>query len=177
MSTTSEVITNVITTEVSTQASSGQEKNPLSRQQRTGRWFQIVTAIMLGAVAVATAWSGYQAARWNGRETSHNSQAIAYNIESTRDSTLASQYMLYDVDIFNLWLTAHSHGETSLANIIQKRFRAEFLPAFEAWLATNPFNNPNAPPGPLFMPQYKLSLQEKANQLQAELRMLLNRQR
>ena len=52
--------------------------------------------------------------------------------------------------------------ETSLANFIQKRFRAEFRPAFEAWLATNPFNNPNALPGPLFMPQYKLSLQEKA---------------
>jgi hypothetical protein len=168
MSTTSEVITNVVTTEESTPVDFGQEKKPLTRQQRIGRWFQIVTAIMLGTVAMATAWSGYQAARWNGRETSYYSQANALNIESTRDTTLASQYMLYDVDIFNQWLNAQSHGETSLANIVQKRFRAEFLPAFEAWLATNPFNNPNAPPGPLFMPQYKLSLQEKANQLQAQ---------
>ena len=37
-----------------------------------------------------------------------------------------------------------------------------------AWLATNPFNNPNAPPGPLFMPQYKVSLDDKANQLEAQ---------
>jgi len=43
-------------------------------------------------------------------------------------------------------------------------FRDE-LRAFEAWLALDPFNNPNAPPGPLFMPQYKLSLDEQANQL------------
>lgn len=160
---------NEVTTERSTQeASSGQEKKPLTSQQRIVRWFQVVTAIMLGTVAVATAWSGYQAARWNGQQTSHYSQANALRVEFTHDSTLASQYMLYDVEIFNQWLNAYSHGETSLANLYQKRFRAEFRPAFEAWLATNPFNNPNAPPGPLFMPQYKLSLQEKANQLQAE---------
>jgi preprotein translocase subunit SecF len=38
----------------------------------------------------------------------------------------------------------------------------------KAWMALDPFNNPNAPPGPLFMPQYKLSLDEQANQLDAE---------
>jgi hypothetical protein len=35
-------------------------------------------------------------------------------------------------------------------------------------LATDPFNNPNAPAGPLLMPQYKVSLAEKADQLEAE---------
>ncbi len=160
---------NEATTEISTQeASSGQEKKPLTRQELIVRWFQIVTAIMLGTVAVATAWSGYQSARWNGQQTAHYSQASALRVQFTHDSTLASQYMLYDVDIFNQWLNAYSHGETSLANLYQRRFRAEFRPAFEAWLATNPFNNPNAPPEPIFMPQYKLSLQEKADQLQAQ---------
>ena len=26
--------------------------------------------------------------------------------------------------------------------------------AFEAWVATDPFSNPEAPPGPSFMPEY-----------------------
>src|SRR5205809_7553196 len=50
----------------------------------------------------------------------------------------------------------------------EKRFRPEFRPTFEAWLALDPFHNPNAPPEPLFMPQYKLSLENQANQLEAE---------
>jgi hypothetical protein len=157
-----------ITNKEPPQTSNGQQKQPLSRQKLIDRWFEVATAIMLGVVAVATAWSGYQATRWSGQQATHYAQASSLRVESTRDSTMAGQYMLYDVQIFNQWLNAYFQGETSLANLYQKRFRAEFRPAFEAWLATNPFNNPNAPPGPLLMPQYKVSLQEQANQLEAE---------
>jgi hypothetical protein len=156
------------TTEVSTQASTGQQKQPLTRQQRTERWFEVVTAIMLGAVAVATAWSGYQATRWAGEQSTRYAQASALRVESTRDSTMAGQYKLYDVILVNNWINAYTQGNTKLANIYERRFRPEFKPAFEAWLALDPFNNPNAPPGPLFMPQYKVSLDEKANQLDAQ---------
>ena len=37
--------------------------------------------------------------------------------------------------------------------------------AFKAWQATNPETNPNAPKGPLFMPQYKLPAQAQATEL------------
>jgi hypothetical protein len=144
-----------------------QQKQPLTSQQRTERWFEVVTAIMLGVVAVATAWSGYQATRWAGEQSTLYAQASALRVESTRDSTQAGQYKLYDVIIINNWINAYTQGNTKLANIYERRFRPEFRPAFEAWLATNPFNNPNAPPGPLFMPQYKVSLDEQANQLEA----------
>ena len=35
-------------------------------------------------------------------------------------------------------------------------------------MATNPLHNPKAPPGPTYMPQYKLPQQAKANALDAE---------
>jgi hypothetical protein len=152
----------------STQASTGQHKPPLTRQQRIERWFEVVTALMLGLVAVATAWSGYQAARWGGVQSTSYAQASALRVESTRDSTLAGQLRLYDVTMVNNWINAYTQGNTRLANIYERRFRLEFLPAFQAWMATNPFNNPNAPPGPLFMPQYKLSVEAQGNQLDAE---------
>jgi hypothetical protein len=152
----------------STQASAGQQKQPLTRQQRIERWFEVITAILLGVVAVATAWSGYQATRWAGEQSTLYAQASALRVESTRDSTLAGQYKLYDLVLVNNWINAYTQGNTKLANIYQRRFRPEFRPAFEAWLATDPFNNPNAPPGPLFMPQYKVSLDDKANQLDAQ---------
>jgi hypothetical protein len=90
-------------------------------------------------------------------------------VTSTRDSTLAGQASLYDVDLFNQWLNASSHGETKLAGIYERRFRPEFRPAFEAWLATDPFHNPNASAGPFFLPQdKKVSLAQKGDQLETE---------
>ena len=145
-----------------------EEKKPLTRQQLTDRWFQVVTAIMLGVVAVATAWSGYQATRWAGEQSTLYAQASALRVESTRDSTLAGQYKLFDSIIVNNWINAYTQGNTKLATIYQKRFRPELQVAFAAWIATNPFTNPNAPPGPLFMPQYKVSQDALANQLDAE---------
>ncbi len=155
------------TTRKSTQISTGQQKQPLTRQQRIERWFEIVTAIMLGVVAVATAWSGYQAARWAGEQSTLYAKVSALRVESTRVSTLAGQYRLYDLVLFNNWINAYTQENTKLANSYEKRFRPEFRPVFEDWLALDPFNNPNAPPGPLFMPQYKISLEEQANQLEA----------
>ena len=150
------------------QTSNGQQKQPLSRQKLTDRWFEVVTAIMLGVVAIATAWSGYQATRWAGEQSTKYAQASALRVESTRDSTLAGQYRLYDVILVNNWLNAYTQGNTKLANIYENRFRPEFRPTFAAWLALDPFNNPNAPPGPLFMPQYKVGLSDTADLLDAK---------
>jgi len=149
-------------------ASNGQQKQPLTSQQRIDRWFQVVTAIMLGVVAVATAWSGYQATRWAGEQSTLYAQASALRVEATRVSTLAGQYKLYDSIIVNNWINAYTQGNTKLAKIFERRFRPELQVAFAAWMATNPFTNPNAPPGPLFMPQYKVSQDAQANQLDAQ---------
>jgi hypothetical protein len=155
-------------TQQSTAVSNEEQKQPLTSQERTDRWFQVITAIMLGVVAVATAWSGYQATRWAGEQSTLYAQASTLRVESTRASTLAGQYKLFDSIIVNNWINAYSEGNTKLAKIFQKRFRPELQIAFAAWIATNPFTNPNAPPGPLFMPQYKVSQDEQANRLEAQ---------
>jgi hypothetical protein len=152
----------------SMQAFSEQHIRLLYRQKRTERWFTVITAIMLSMVAVATAWSGYQAARWGGLQSTKYAQASALRVVSTRDSTQAGQVRLYDITAVNNWINAYTQGNTTLATLYEKRFRPEFKPTFEAWLALDPFNNPHAPAGPLFMPQYKLSLDEKANQLDVQ---------
>jgi hypothetical protein len=138
------------------------------RQIFPQRWFEVIAAIMLGIVAVTTAWSGYEATRWSGEQSIRYTQANALRVESTRNSTLAGLVMLNDSNLLSSWLVAHSHGDTKLANLYEKRFRPEFLSAFKAWLATDPFNNPHAPPGPLVMPQYKVSESEEANRLALE---------
>ena len=54
----------------------------------------------------------------------------------------------------NAWLGAHQTGDPSAMRVAEKRFLPELKVAFDAWIKTDPFTNPNAPPGPQSMPQY-----------------------
>ena len=60
------------------------------------------------------------------------------------------------------------HEQTELADFYFKRFRQEFRPAVNAWVATRPLKNPNAPPTPFAMPQYRLEARAEADRLEAE---------
>jgi hypothetical protein len=57
------------------------------------------------------------------------------------------------------------------SQLLPRRFRPEFAPAVEAWIATRPLLNANAPLTPFRMPQYNLAATADADRLdkQAEL--------
>jgi len=142
------------------------DQKPLSRREIVDRWTEVVSTVLLAAVAVAAAWSGYQSTRWSGEQADNYIQASGTRVESNRAATLAGQERLYDLTMFNNWLNAYSAHQTKLADIYEKRFRDEFRPFFKAWLATDPFNNPNAPAGPLLMPEYHLQQNDTADKLE-----------
>jgi hypothetical protein len=119
---------------------------------RTG--VEIAEAIVLAIVAIATAWSGYQAARWDGHQAQLYGLSSKEHTLANRASTLGGQQLLYDTSTFSFWLQAKTAGNVGAQHQFERRFRPEFRPAYEAWLATDPFTNPNAPPGPTRMPQY-----------------------
>ena len=121
---------------------------------RSGVAVEIGEAILLAIVAVATAWSGYQSALWDGRSAKLYGTSSRIRISATQSATRAGQQQLYDATTFNFWLQARLSRRPELARGYVKRFRLEYRPAFRAWLATNPFTNPHAPAGPIFMPQY-----------------------
>ena len=137
-------------------------------QSKLETWLDIASAIMLAIVAIATAWNSYQAARWNSLAGIRYGQASARRVESTRASTTAGQQTLVDVSLFTNWINAYASSDEKLLQFYQKRFRDEFKPAFEAWMATDPANNPDAPPSPFAMPEYELANTQKSTQLEAE---------
>jgi hypothetical protein len=143
-------------------------RTSLTREERLDRWTEIVLAIMLGLVTVATAWSGYQSARWGGVQSTLYSQAGALRTESTRASTQAGQLSQIDIGLFADWINAYAQDNQPLADFYRARFRDEFKPAFEAWLATDPVNNPDAPPSPFAMPEYQVSVAVEADRLEEE---------
>ncbi|MET1011802.1 MAG: hypothetical protein ABWY83_05430 [Actinomycetota bacterium] len=124
-----------------------------AKSRREG-FVEILEAILLAVVAIGTAWSGYQAARWDGRQAELYGEDAAIRIRADQLLTLGGQQRLLDVTTFNTWIEARSEGRTKLAALYERRFSAEFKVAFDAWLATDPFSNPDAAPGPSFMPEY-----------------------
>jgi hypothetical protein len=133
-----------------------------------GERLELIATILLAAATVATAWSGYQASRWNGEQAQAFSRASALRIESAKADSLANTQSQVDVATFSSWIDALGHEETKLAEFYARRFRPEFKPAVKAWEATKPLTNPSAPLTPFRMPQYKLAAREQAERLEAE---------
>jgi hypothetical protein len=139
-----------------------------TRSKRFEVILEIVAVALLGIATLTTSWSGYQASRWGGVQSTLYSQASALRVESMRAATAAGQTRNLDVGLFTNWANAYAQENELLTNFYQERFRPEFVPAFEAWVATRPLQNPDAPPSPFAMPEYVLELDVQATQLEQE---------
>ena len=64
------------------------------------------------------------------------------------------------IQVFEVVILAVAALATAAANdaklqaVYVRRFTPDYRAAFNAWLKTDPLNNPNAPAGPGYMPQY-----------------------
>ena len=117
---------------------------------------------------MAISWSGYQASRWTGEQAKAFSRANAARVESTRWSNLANSQTEIDVATFTQWVNSYARNETELAGFYRKRFRPEFKPAVEAWIATRPLKNPDAPMTPFATPQYRLAARAESDRLETK---------
>ena len=132
------------------------------------QWVEVVEAVVLAAVAVLTAWSGYQAAKWDAKSAAAYAQATDTLVESQELATRDGQERLYDVMTLNTWIAAKDRNDERLAALYERRFLPEYAVAFAAWIKTDPFHNPNAPAGPGLMPEFKSAKADKARQLHEE---------
>ena len=115
---------------------------------------EAVEVTILALVAIATAWSGYQAARWDSVQAMLYGRSYRLRVEGQALDLEANQERIYDSATLVEWLKSEARGETKLAELFERRLLPEFRPAFEAWKKTDPLHNPNAPAGPMLMPGY-----------------------
>jgi hypothetical protein len=102
------------------------------RAERTDKW-ELIATIVLSLATLASAWSGYQSARWNGEATDANRAATVSRIDSTSQTNLAERQLTTDVSLFSTWVEAELAGNTVLAAAVSDRFRPGFVPAFDSW--------------------------------------------
>lgn len=129
---------------------------------------ELVATVALAIATILTAWSAFQAGKWSGTQAINFSEASASRTESTRADTKAGQQTQIDAAMFIDWVTAISNEldsgtivvddatayaptEGTVSGFLYVRFRDEFKPAVDAWLATDPINNDDAPTSPFEM--------------------------
>ncbi|MGA2689907.1 MAG: hypothetical protein ABSE85_17740 [Candidatus Korobacteraceae bacterium] len=134
-------------------------------QSRAHEILEIVEAIVLAVVAIATAWSGYQAALWTGHQAELYAVADKLGVQAASATDAANEQRLYIAGTVVEWLKAESHGEEKLAELFERRLPPEFRPAFQAWKLTDPLHNPDAPAGPQLMHEYRSAKSEEAAKL------------
>lgn len=139
-------------------------RTDMDRRKRNA---EIYATFLLALATIASAWSAYQATRWSGEQATAFSEASANRTESTRASTTGGQLATIDVTLFAEWAAARAADRGDLADFWEERFRSEFKPAFEAWLASDPLNNPDAPGTPFQTEEYALADLEESERLLA----------
>jgi hypothetical protein len=122
--------------------------------ERHDRLLSIIEALLLSLVAVLAAYSGYAAAKWGTESSVTLAKAAAERTKANRADIEGIVTRTLDSASFDAWFTAFTAGNANAQRLAAKRMRPGYRPAFNAWRATDPEHNPNAPPGPAYMPQY-----------------------
>jgi hypothetical protein len=137
-------------------------------RDRHDRILSIAEAVLLSIVALMAAWSGYAAAKWSTESRVQLAQASTLRTEANRADINSIDLRNFDASTFNAWFSAFTVNNKEAMAIAERRFRPPFKVAFDAWRATHPETNPNAPKGPTYMPQYKQPGLKKARDLDHE---------
>jgi hypothetical protein len=132
------------------------------------RAIAIVEAVLLSIVALIAAWSGYSAAKWGTESSLSLAKASSARSKASADEIQAIQIRTLDSVSFNTVEGAYVTGNVKVFRLAVRRLRPGYKPAFEAWLATHPLKNPNAPADPSDMPQYVIPQQAAARKNNAE---------
>jgi hypothetical protein len=138
--------------EISHHAKAGHDDDAHERRDRR---ISIVEAVLLSIVALLAGWSGYAAAKWSTESRVKLAEASTKRSEANRANLQAMSLRNFDSSTFEAWFAAYTARNKQAIAIAERRFRPQFRVAFDAWRATHPETNPNAPKGPTYMPQYR----------------------
>jgi hypothetical protein len=127
---------------------------------------EIVATILLSMSVVLSAWAAYQATKWSGEQADKYASSAALRAQASTHNTVASRQVQIDVATFLAWSQATAQQDQRLGDFLRARFRAEFVPAFEAWRNGGSRDAQGIPAGtPFDQPQYVLAEQTAANDL------------
>jgi hypothetical protein len=141
---------------------------PAKAVQKEQPLFEPVALVLLSLATIGTAWCSFQAAAWGGVSQRTMNLSAVSGRQAAAAQLQSSQMALLDVLLFSEYINARASSNETLARFYSDRFRGEAKTAFEAWMATKPFENPNAPAHPFVTNLYQPRLLEQSRAAEAE---------
>ena len=129
---------------------------------------EILEAILLAIVAIATALSGFQAALFDGESAKEYATSSRLRVEAQSALLTANQQLIASSATFTAWLQAYEANDEQLMQLLERRFLPNYKEAFDQWVELAPWTASDTPPGPAYMPGYEDPLTEKAAELNKE---------
>lgn len=143
---------------------------------------ELIATIVMAGAAILTAFATLQSSKWHGEQSREYSRANAARIESASFTNRATAAMSIDLDLYLVWLdairdeledgtlvfdaeTGYQPVTGSRSTYFYERMRQEMVPILDAWIATDPLGNPNAPTSPFVMEEYTLADAARATEL------------
>jgi hypothetical protein len=130
---------------------------------RFDRWVEFFGALVMSVATVATAWCAYQSSLWGGDESRLYFEAATSQLAAGQAENQARLRANVHVSLFSQYINALAQDNDDLTAFYYQRFPPELKTATDAWLATNPFEDPTAPQTPFEMAEYRLAEQEAAS--------------
>jgi len=107
-----------------------------SRKPRNHRIIEVLAVLLLGVATIGTAWCGYQASRWNGKQDDDARRASDLQVQANREFGLATQVISYDTSSVSDYAAAVASGNDKLAEFYRTTIvRPAFLPVIDQWRA------------------------------------------
>ena len=149
---------------------SPQDSDPLipANVARKHALFEPVALVLLSLATVGTAWCSFQAAVWGGVSQRTMNLSAVSGRRAAANQLQAYQMALLDVLLFSQHINARASSNEPLSRFYSDRFRGEAKAAFEAWMATRPFENSNAHPHPFVTNLYQPRLLAEAGLAEVE---------
>ena len=124
--------------------------------------------VLLSLATVGTAWCSFQAAAWGGTSQRTTNLSQACSRRASANELRSYQVALLDVLLFSQFVNARASSNALLSQFYADRFRDEAKVAFNAWMATRPFENSNAPAHPFLTNFYQPRLLVEARLAESE---------
>jgi len=129
----------------------------MSDGERKSYRIDLAYASILGLTVIMTAWCGLQHELWSSMVTFELREANTAHREFTTAELKERQAVIIDVISFTEYMDAMEHDNKKLGEFYKKSFSPELIQAFDAWMKTDPLNNPDAGT-PFAMPAYQSKL-------------------
>ena len=131
-------------------------------------WFEPSCAILMAVASVATAWCSYESSCWSGESGSLEAHSDKLQRHATAQHLESRQIEEMQLRLFTEVIDARMGGNEKLARFYADRFGEEFKPAYEKWIALNPFDDAKAPPHPFVRSLYTPRFEEEIRDAHAE---------